>query len=106
MSEGTSAGEEIVGAPCGDEPVNVSLTQLTDSEHNFRLLVQSVTDYAIYMLDSNGTVASWNAGAERIKGYSAPEIIGKRFSEFFTAPDREAGVPDMALNIARETGTL
>ncbi len=78
--------------------------QLRDSERHFRLLVQSVTDYAIYMLDPSGTVVSWNAGAERIKGYSANEIVGRKFSEFFTLPDREAAVPDMALRIAGETG--
>jgi len=78
--------------------------QLRDSERNFRLLVQSVTDYAIYMLDPEGTVATWNAGAERIKGYTAREIVGHKYSEFFSVADREAGIPDMALKIARETG--
>jgi PAS domain S-box-containing protein len=81
-----------------------ALTQLRDSERNFRLLVQSVTDYAIYMLDPKGTVASWNAGAARIKGYSVPEIVGRNFSEFFTPEDRQAGVPERALRIAGEEG--
>jgi PAS domain S-box-containing protein len=80
------------------------LAPLRDSERNFRLLVQSVTDYAIYMLDPSGRVVTWNAGAERIKGYSPDEIIGYSFSRFFTPEDREAGVPDIALKSAAETG--
>ena len=58
----------------------------------FNLLVQSVVDYAIYMLDAKGRVTSWNAGAERIKGYSADEIVGQHFSRFYTDEDREAEV--------------
>ena len=70
----------------------------------YKLLVQSVVDYAIYMLDPDGIVTSWNAGAERIKGFSADEIIGKHFSQFYTEEDRAAGVPQRALATARETG--
>jgi PAS domain S-box-containing protein len=81
-----------------------TLAKLRDSERNFRLLVQSVTDYAIYMLNPEGRVVTWNAGAERIKGYLAREIVGSHLSQFFTPEDREAGVPNMALKIARETG--
>jgi PAS domain S-box-containing protein len=81
-----------------------ALAQLRDSERHFRLLVQSVTDYAIYMLDRSGVVASWNAGAERIKGYKPAEIVGKHFSEFFTPEDREAGIPRNALKVAQEHG--
>lgn len=99
-----SAGEGAAAFPAKDESLKEARAQLRDSERHFRLLVQSVTDYAIYMLGPDGTVASWNAGAERIKGYAATEIIGRKFSEFFTAPDRDAGVPDVALRIARETG--
>ena len=58
------------------------------SEEQFRLLVSGVTDYALYMLDPQGRVTSWNAGAERIKGYKAEEIIGRNFAQFFTAEDR------------------
>jgi PAS domain S-box-containing protein len=81
-----------------------SETVLRASEEQFRLLVQSVTDYAIYMLDPQGKVTSWNAGAERIKGYSAAEIIGSHFSRFYTADDRSAGLPDRSLRIAKELG--
>ena len=59
----------------------------------FELLVNSVTDYAIYMLDADGYVATWNPGARRFKGYEAEEIIGRHFSTFFTDEDRDAGVP-------------
>ncbi|HEX2589968.1 MAG TPA: PAS domain S-box protein [Rhizomicrobium sp.] len=81
-----------------------ALAQLRDSERHFRLLVQSVTDYAIYMLDPTGTVVSWNAGAERIKGYRPAEIIGSNFANFFTPEDRTANVPNIALKGAFETG--
>ncbi|HEX6661031.1 MAG TPA: PAS domain S-box protein [Sphingomicrobium sp.] len=74
------------------------------SDISFKLLVQSVVDYAIFMLDPDGCVSSWNVGAERIKGYSAKEIIGKHFSTFYTAEDREAQVPQKALQLATETG--
>ena len=62
-----------------------------DSERIFRLLVQGVTDYAIYMLDPAGHITNWNAGAERIKGYKAREIVGKHFSIFYTPEDRAVG---------------
>jgi PAS domain S-box-containing protein len=70
----------------------------------FELLVNSVTDYAIYMLDADGYVATWNPGARRFKGYEAEEIIGHHFSTFFTEEDRAAGVPDRALRIAAAEG--
>ncbi|WP_229658478.1 hybrid sensor histidine kinase/response regulator [Tsuneonella deserti] len=77
---------------------------LRESEERFRLLVQQVTDYAIYMLDPSGNVSSWNAGAERFKGYSAQEIIGQHFSRFYPEEDQEAGVPQRALETARTEG--
>jgi PAS domain S-box-containing protein len=70
----------------------------------FRLLVQAVTDYAIYMLDAEGRVSSWNAGAQRIKGYQADEAMGRHFSMFFPQEDIEAGRPDHALEMARREG--
>jgi PAS domain S-box-containing protein len=78
--------------------------QLRDSEQQFRLLVAGVTDYALIMLDPRGTVTSWNAGAERIKGYKAEEITGQHFSRFYTEEDRAKGLPERALAIAAETG--
>jgi len=71
---------------------------LTD-EH-FRLLVESVQDYAIYLLDPAGIIQSWNAGAERLKGYTSAEIIGRSFSLFFSPSDREAGKPASLLRAA------
>jgi PAS domain S-box-containing protein len=77
---------------------------LLESERGFRLLVQSVVDYAICMLDPTGIIASWNAGAERINGYSANEIVGRHFSVFYLPADREANKPAQALETARRTG--
>jgi len=68
------------------------------------LLIRSLVDYAIFMLDPEGHVVSWNPGAERIKGYAAAEIIGEHFSRFYTDEDRTAGVPKAALAQAAETG--
>ena len=75
--------------------------QLFESERNFRLLVQGITDYAIYMLTPEGVVANWNAGAQRIKGYKAAEIVGQHFSVFYTPEDRATGLPERALKTAR-----
>jgi PAS domain S-box-containing protein len=77
---------------------------LLEAERRFRILVQGVTDYAIYMLDPKGHVTNWNPGAERIKGYAPDQIIGEHFSRFYTPEDRDAGVPKKALETARETG--
>ena len=81
-----------------------ALARLQQSERRFRLLVQGVTDYAIFMLDPCGIITNWNAGAERIKGYSSADIIGKPFSVFYSEADRRAGVPDRALLTARHSG--
>ncbi|MET4023664.1 PAS domain S-box protein [Bradyrhizobium sp. S3.2.12] len=78
--------------------------KLRESEQQFRLMVQSVTDYAIYMLDVEGNVASWNAGAQRIKGYGPEEIIGRHFSNFYTEEDRAAGIPRTGLQTATREG--
>ena len=77
---------------------------LRRSEEQFRLLVQGVTDYAIYLLDRSGDVASWNAGAQRIKGYLADEIIGEHFSRFYTEEDRRSGLPARGLETAAREG--
>jgi len=77
---------------------------LRASEERFRLLVQGVTDYAIYMLAPDGTVTNWNVGAERIKGYSYDEIVGQHFSRFYTEEDRGAGLPARALGKAAREG--
>jgi PAS domain S-box-containing protein len=74
------------------------------SEEQFHQLVAGVTDYAIYMLDREGRITTWNLGAERIKGYLAAEIVGQNFSTFFTPEDRAAGVPARALETAAREG--
>ncbi|WP_298879004.1 PAS domain-containing sensor histidine kinase [uncultured Bradyrhizobium sp.] len=71
---------------------------------SLELLINAIVDYAIFMLDPNGVVRTWNRGAERLKGYAADEIIGKPFSVFYTPEDREKGLPNRALATAAETG--
>jgi PAS domain S-box-containing protein len=77
---------------------------LTESERRFRLMVDSVVDYAIFRLDTEGRIASWNAGAQRIKGYSADEIIGEHFSRFYPREEVERGKPAWELDIASREG--
>ncbi|MEJ2377383.1 MAG: PAS domain S-box protein [Pseudolabrys sp.] len=77
---------------------------MRQSEQSYRLLLRSVRDYAIYMLDPQGRVLSWNAGAANIKGYAAEEIVGRNYREFFTEEDREAGLPEQALETAAREG--
>lgn len=81
-----------------------SSTHDKKSDRRFQLLVASIHDYAIYLLDLAGHVTSWNPGAERFKGYAATEIIGQHFSVFYTDEERAAGVPARALKEARENG--
>ena len=78
--------------------------ELKSSEQKFQLLVQAVSDYAIYTLDPTGHITNWNSGAQRIKGYSAEEIIGSHFSRFYTDEDRASGLPEFGLETARREG--
>ncbi|HYE48806.1 MAG TPA: PAS domain-containing protein [Azospirillaceae bacterium] len=87
---------DIPTAGAGTEPVAV--------DRRFQLLVDSVRDYAIYMLDPEGVVVSWNSGAQRFKGYTRDEILGRHFSCFFTEPDRQSGLPKRALATALAEG--
>jgi diguanylate cyclase (GGDEF)-like protein/PAS domain S-box-containing protein len=80
------------------------LRQQREHEKTFRLLVEGVTDYAIYMLDLKGRVVNWNAGAQRAKGYRADEIVGQHFSLFYSAQERQLHLPDANLGIALKTG--
>jgi hypothetical protein len=77
---------------------------LRESEERFRLIVEGVRDYAIFMLDANGSVATWNAGAERLQGYRAKEIVGSNFSKFYPAADVAASKPETELGIATKVG--
>ena len=91
-----------------NDPAAESATQpvVRGADDQFRLLVEQVKDYAIFVLDKDGHVASWNAGAERIKGYRAAEIVGKHFSVFYTKEDIKSGVPERELEIARAAGSV
>jgi PAS domain S-box-containing protein len=81
-----------------------TISKLRESERTFRLLVEGVIDYSIFMLDPQGRVTNWNAGAERIKGDTRSEIVGQHFSRFYTEEARQAGLPDLALATAARTG--
>src|SRR3984885_11257441 len=80
--------------------------KLQESQDRFRLLVESVRDYAIFMLDPEGYILTWNAGAERFKGYKANEIIGQHFSRFYLPEALERGLPAHELEVAKETGSF
>lgn len=98
---------EFVGYSCIIDDISEKKQfeiQLRQSEESFRLMVDSVKDYAIFMLDATGHIMTWNEGAKRIKGYTAGEIIGKHFSTFYTAEDLETKKPERELKIAIATG--
>jgi len=84
----------------------VTLLQAVKAEANFHFLVEGVLDYGIFMLDLNGNIISWNKGAERIKGYSEQEIVGKHFSIFYTPVDVQNGKPMRLLKTAKEEGRV
>ena len=92
------------GELLGFGKITQDLTDRREAERRYRLLIEGVTDYAIYTLDPKGFITSWNAGAERIKGYSADEIVGKHFSTFYTPEDTAARIPDSVLRRATEAG--
>lgn len=101
------ADEAVVGMIGIVEDVTARKTQETvlaeersSLEGRFQLLVEGVTDYAIFMLDPTGIVTNWNTGAERIKGYHTDEIVGRHFSRFYTADDQASGVPQRGLDTA------
>ena len=81
-------------------------TVLSETAEQFHILVDSVEEYAIYLLDPNGNVVTWNTGAEKIKGYSTEEIIGKNFACFYTADDVAAGKPQRNLREAARRGHI
>src|SRR5205809_5737069 len=87
-------------------PAAASSPALDQGEQRFRLLVEGVKDYAIFMLDPEGRVLTWNAGAERFKGYRANEIIGQHFSRFYPAEALARRLPEHELEVATETGAF
>lgn len=100
-SDGRTGGR----AAGGQDVASVErLTSLPPVEDRYRLLVDAITDYAIYMLDCDGFVTSWNAGAQRFKGYAPSEILGEHFSRFYTDEERAAGTPARALRTAAGEG--
>lgn len=92
------------GAAQRRERLVASTTRLEETQQYLRLLIDTVVDYAIFMLDRDGNVVSWNPGAQRIKGYARHEIIGQHFSRFYSEADRVAGLPTRALAAAAEFG--
>src|SRR5688572_24961247 len=82
----------------------ITAEKLQQTEEQFRLLVESVRDYAIYMLSKDGIVITWNSGAQRIKGYQPEEIVGKHFSRFYRPEDIKAGKPNRSLQRAAAEG--
>ncbi len=106
VRELNEVGSELVaaGARRGELERQLVRAATQESEQRFQMLVQGVTDYAIYMLDPQGHVTNWNAGAARIKGYKESEIVGKHFSLFYTPEDRADGVPVRALLTAINEG--
>ncbi|MCW3070276.1 MAG: sensor signal transduction histidine kinase [Bacteroidetes bacterium] len=101
-------GDEIDAIAAGmntlSDELKVRVQKLQESEERFRLLVESVKDYAVFRVDTNGRIASWNSGAENIKGYTADEVIGKHISVFYTADEIERGEPEYNLKMAKELG--
>jgi PAS domain S-box-containing protein len=92
-----------IGRDVGSTVSKQPLENMSDARR-LQLLIDAVVDYAIYMIDLEGRVLSWNSGGSRLKGYKADEIIGQSFSRFYTPEDRAAGLPHKALSIAREAG--
>src|SRR5581483_7547335 len=99
-----TALRDETGTLIGFGKITRDLTDRREAELRHRLLIEGVTDYAIYSLDVNGNITSWNAGAQRIKGYTAEEIIGKNFSNFYTREDAEGGLPAKVLAEAARHG--
>lgn len=92
------------GQIIGFGKITRDISERRDYDLRYRLLIEGVSDYAIFSMDSRGYITSWNTGAQRIKGYKADEIVGKHFSTFYTEPDRKAGLPQYVLRTAQETG--
>jgi PAS domain S-box-containing protein len=92
------------GKVIGFGKITRDLSERRIAEQRYRMLVDSVNDYSIFLLDPKGFVTSWNSGAQRIKQYTSEEIIGRHFSTFYTPEDAEAGMPERVLRTASETG--
>jgi PAS domain S-box-containing protein len=107
ISESPTIHHPITQQPVTKEkplPLGISHEAWRADDERYRLLIENITDYAIYMLSPTGEVASWNAGAQRCKGYQSSEIIGRHFSTFYTDEDRAQGLPEHALRISAAEG--
>ena len=100
----TDDGPMVLSAIVDITTRKVAEQSLRESEQRYAVLVDGVTDYAIYMIDRNGIVTNWNRGAQRIKGYRTEEIVGQHFSCFYTREDRAANMPQRTLEIAARDG--
>ena len=100
----TDEGKMVLSAIVDITPRKVAELALRASEQRYSVLVDGVTDYAIYMIDTNGLITNWNRGAQRIKGYRTEEIVGRHFSCFHTEEDRAANVPQQSLERAARDG--
>ena len=92
------------GKLIGFGKITRDLTEHKHADLRYRLLIEGVTDYAIFSLDPHGNITSWNSGAQRIKGFTADEIVGQHFSRFYTEEDRRAALPQYVLRTAEQTG--
>ncbi len=104
IRDGNSKAVRMLGVCLDVTERKQAESALRESEQNIRMLLAGVRDYAIYMLDVDGQVRSWNVGAEQIKGYNADEIVGRHFRTFYTEEDRANDLPDRALTIAAREG--
>jgi PAS domain S-box-containing protein len=100
----TKVAERTAELVAANEQLIQEVAQRAHAENRLQHMVEGVTDYALYMLDPQGIVSSWNTGAQRIKGYLASEIVGRHFESFYTPADRAAGVPRRALQTAVREG--
>jgi PAS domain S-box-containing protein len=102
----TPSGQVVLSFVRDVSEQHIAMEALRKADSQLRSLVESVSDYAIYLLDTDGHVVTWNPGAERIKGYAAEEIVGRHFSHFFTHEDHGRGKPAELLRLARERGRV
>src|SRR4051812_27710564 len=95
---------ETTRGPAGVGKLKQVERKLLEAEERYKIFIEEVSDYGMYIMDLNGKIMTWNVGAQRLKGYTAKEVIGRPFSLFYTAKDRRDHLPETALRIARKSG--